>query len=72
MLFDRSQLMSFFVKPLSGATCVVVTCGTFYLFTFLFLHILAQWVVRPTHTRLVPGSKHDWCENPLVFAMIAR
>ena len=27
--------------------------------------------VRPTHTRLVPGSKHDWCKNPLVFAMIA-
>ena len=33
--------------------------------------LVAQWVVRPTHTRLVPGSKHDWCKNPLVFAMIA-
>ena len=32
---------------------------------------VAQWVVRPTHTRLVPESKHDWCKNPLVFAMIA-
>ena len=32
---------------------------------------VAQWVVRPTHTRMVPGSKHDWCKNPLVFAMIA-
>ena len=32
---------------------------------------VAQWVVRPTHTLLVPGSKHDWCKNPLVFAMIA-
>ena len=32
---------------------------------------VAQWVVRPTHTRLVPGSKHAWCKNPLVFAMIA-
>ena len=32
---------------------------------------VAQWVLRPTHTRLVPGSKHDWCKSPLVFAMIA-
>ena len=32
---------------------------------------VAPWVVRPTHTRLVPGSKHDWCKNPLVFAMVA-
>ena len=31
---------------------------------------VAQWVVRPTHTRLVTGSKHDCCKNPLVFAMI--
>ena len=28
-------------------------------------------VVRPIHNRLVPGSKHDWCKNPLVFVMIA-
>ena len=33
--------------------------------------LVAQWVVRPTHTRLVPGSKHAWYKNPLVFAMIA-
>ena len=33
--------------------------------------LVAQWVVHPTHTWLVPGSKHDWCKNPLVFAMIA-
>ena len=32
---------------------------------------MAQWVVRPTHTRLAPGSKHTQCKNPLVFAMIA-
>ena len=32
---------------------------------------VAQWVVCPIHTRLVPGSKHDRCKNPLVFAMIA-
>ena len=32
---------------------------------------VAQWVVCPTHTRLIPGSKHDWCKSPLVFAMIA-
>ena len=34
---------------------------------------VAQWVVRPTHTRLVLESKHTWCKNPknpLVFAMI--
>ena len=31
---------------------------------------VAQWVVRPTHTRLVTGSKHAWRKNPLVFAMI--
>ena len=37
----------------------------------LLLLLLAQWVVRPTHTRLVPGSKHTWCKNTLVFAMIA-
>ena len=27
--------------------------------------------MRPTRTRLVPGSKQAWCKNPLVFAMIA-
>ena len=32
---------------------------------------VTQWVVRPIHSLLVPGSKHDWCKNPLVFAMIA-
>ena len=32
---------------------------------------VAQWVVCPTHTRLVPGSKYDWCKNTLVSAMIA-
>ena len=32
---------------------------------------VTQWVMRPTHNRLVPGSKHDWCKKPLVFAMIA-
>ena len=32
---------------------------------------VVQWVMHPTRTRLVPGSKHDWCKNPLVFAMIA-
>ena len=32
---------------------------------------VAQWVVHLTHTQLVPGSKYDWCKNPLVFAMIA-
>ena len=42
-----------------------------YLGTVLCGALVAQWVVRPTHTRLVPGSKHDWCKNPLVFAMIA-
>ena len=25
---------------------------------------VAQWVVRPTHTQLVPGSKHAWCKKP--------
>ena len=25
----------------------------------------------PTHTRLVLGSKHAWCKNPLVLASIA-
>ena len=33
--------------------------------------LVAQWVVHLTHTRLVPGSKQNWCKNPLVFAMIA-
>ena len=32
---------------------------------------MAQWVVRPIHTQLVPGLKHNWCKNPLVFAVIA-
>ena len=32
---------------------------------------VAQWVVRPTRTRLVPKSKHNWCKNPLALAMIA-
>ena len=32
-------------------------------------HNLEQ-VVHLTHTQLVPGSKHIWCKNPLVFAMI--
>ena len=32
---------------------------------------VAQWVVHLTRTRLIPGLKHDWCKNPLVFAMIA-
>ena len=32
---------------------------------------VAQWVVRSTHTQLLSGSKHDWCKNTLVFAMIA-
>ena len=33
--------------------------------------LVAQWVVHLTHTWLVPGSKHNRCKNPLVFAMIA-
>ena len=26
---------------------------------------MAQWVVHLTHTWLVPGSKHNWCKNPV-------
>ena len=32
---------------------------------------VAQWVVRLTHTQLVPGSKHAWCKNPLVLVSIS-
>ena len=32
---------------------------------------VAQRVVHPTHTRLVPESKHAWCKNPLAFVMMA-
>ena len=32
---------------------------------------VAQWVVHPTHTWLVAGSKHAWFKNTLVFAMRA-
>ena len=42
-----------------------------YVITIFPRAPMAQWVVRPTHTRLVPGSKHDWCKNPLVFVMTA-
>ena len=53
--------------------CTMCICATFLELLLLVIQRtpVAQWVVRPTHTRFVPGSKHVWCKNPLVVAMIA-
>ena len=52
----------------------IKTYGMIIILILLILLVwapVAQWVVCLTHNQLVPGSKHAWCKNPLVFAMIA-
>ena len=58
---------------LISLTLLTLTIDIFFkriIYSFKKRAPVAQWVVHLTHTWLVPGSKHAWYKNPIIFASL--